>query len=288
MTPSMLLLLPMAWAATGSIFVEAEDDVGLPVKGGQVMLDGFPTGSELPGVLANVPTGKHRVSVKVGCGQGEAAVTVAPEKTAKVFLELESMDGYGTVRLKGVPDGARVRFDTDDVDASKGSFESPCGTHVLRVSAPGFAPWEQEVVVTVDEWTAVNVALERGDMADGRAVAAAGASRGGDFFEDDLDDDFAFDEEDDFGDEDEDDAFIGGGAAAASSLSGGTTSDSFLDEDDKDGDDGYVPPSVSRALAGEDLDEDPPEDPPEPEDEDDGGGAVAGAVAVPVAGEEGA
>ena len=108
MSPSLLLLLPMAWAATGSIAVEGEDEVGLPVKGGQIMLDGFPTGEELPGVLENVPTGKHRVSVKVGCGLGEAGVTVAKDKTARVAVTLERMDGVGTVRFKGVREGARV------------------------------------------------------------------------------------------------------------------------------------------------------------------------------------
>ena len=110
MSPTLLLLLPAALAATGSIEVEGEDDVGLPVKGGQIMLDGFPTGESLPATLANVPTGKHEVSVKVGCGVGEAGLTVTPNKTASVLIELESTTGEGTVRLKGVPEGARVRL----------------------------------------------------------------------------------------------------------------------------------------------------------------------------------
>ncbi len=135
MSPSLLLLLPMAWAATGSVSVVGEDDLGEPVEGGQVMLDGFPTGEEIPGVLENVPTGEHRVSVKIGCGLGEAPVKVSKDKVAKVKVTLEETDGVGTVRLKGVPEGARVRLDADEIDAAKGSFEATCGTHKVRVSA---------------------------------------------------------------------------------------------------------------------------------------------------------
>ena len=254
MSPSLLLLLPAAWAATGSISVVGEDDFGERVRGGQVMLDGFPTGEQIPVTLENVPTGAHRVSVKIGCGQGEAPATVGKDKTAKVVVKLEETDGVGTVRLKGLPEGARVRLDADEVDAAKGSFETTCGAHKLRVSAPGFAPWEQDIVVTVDEWVAVGVELERGEMGDGGGGIAGGARTGG-FFEGVIEDDFSFDDGGDFDADEGDDAFLSAAPTPAvrGERTSGTSSDSFLADDDGGGDDGYVPPSVALALAGGDL-----------------------------------
>lgn len=198
----MILLLSFAFAQQkpGVIQVNAGNAQG------EIILDGFPTGQTAPTKLESVPPGEHELEVEFGCMKGTMRVTVRPEETVTANMPMSNVGGVGHIRIKELPYGADVMIDDAPVRNPTDGVEVRCGARKLQVEAPGFAPYEQVVVITTGKWATVDVimeesALDGGGRYDDRPPERATPrydepDDGGEFFDDSYDELDALDEPD--------------------------------------------------------------------------------------------
>lgn len=148
----------VALAATGSVEVKVQNAPG------EVVLDGFPTGQNAPTLLESVPVGTHVVELEYGCMAGTLELTVEAGQTAVAAIPLKNRGGNGTLRLRGLPDNADVMIDGAPVDRADEGVELKCGSRRVQIEVPGYAPWEQMVVITTGKWTNTPVELVMEDI----------------------------------------------------------------------------------------------------------------------------
>ncbi len=102
---------------------------------GEILLDGHPTGTTAPGVLAGVPPGEHRIQVRGDCLMGMNFVTVVPGQLNRVTVDLQTTGGF--VEVSVVPPTAEIVI--DDEPAGQGpsvGTELACGEHQVLVRHP--------------------------------------------------------------------------------------------------------------------------------------------------------
>jgi hypothetical protein len=135
--------------------------------GAEVTLDGETVGTTPLAAPVLVDIGVHVVTVaKPGFRRWTREVSVGERRAESVEAALDVAGGTVTV---AAPAGARVAF--DGVPFGTGTVTAPLrvGGHALRVSAPGFLPYESDVVVADGATPRIDVALVR-DARDPRSA----------------------------------------------------------------------------------------------------------------------
>jgi hypothetical protein len=141
--------VPASALAGGSVKVTA-DVVGL-----RIFVDGADTGLTTPATLGNLGAGRHEIRVRGDCRVGAMLVDVVDGTT--VPAQLASAEGRGLLTVAATPSDATI-----EVDGTAISGPSPvsCGSHQVRVAAPGYLQALVTVEVDVDERRNVSVDLE--------------------------------------------------------------------------------------------------------------------------------
>ena len=152
----MILLLSLAFAQQkpGIISVDAGNAKG------EIILDGFPTGMVAPTQLESVPPGEHELEVEYGCMKGSMRVTVKPEETVVATMPMSNVGGTGHMRIKELPYGADVMIDDAPVSRTEEGVEVKCGARRVHVEAPGYASFDEVVIITTGKWASVDVVME--------------------------------------------------------------------------------------------------------------------------------
>ena len=113
-----------------------------------VTLDGAPVAAERLGAGWPVNPGRHVVAAhREGFAPASEAVVVASGEARDVALTLgpaPGRPGEGSLVVRGAPPGAVLRVDGEVVRAPA---RLPGRTHRVELSAPGFAPWQGDVLI---------------------------------------------------------------------------------------------------------------------------------------------
>jgi len=132
-------------------------------EGASIFVDGRPTGLKTPAVLGGLPAGRT-VKVRLdlaGFAPASREATLAAGGPQTVSFTLES--AMGTVRLAGVPRGAKAELDDRPVEAGR-PIAAAIGRHKLRVELGGEVLVSKTIEVRADADTKLDVPpLERSD-----------------------------------------------------------------------------------------------------------------------------
>lgn len=138
--------------------------------GAQVFVDGVPVGTTPYG--GTIRGGFHRIGVELDGRRAQRDVTV--EYAEPVSVELSIAAAAGTLRVTGAPYGAAISVDGEDAGTIPARLALAAGTHTVRVTRDGYAPYETTVEVAADRETAVDARLSPGTGgAGGRRVLRA-------------------------------------------------------------------------------------------------------------------
>jgi hypothetical protein len=189
---SALLVTPAAAASARNFLAAAEPltahlDVSANVSGSLVYADGESMGSTPLSEDARIDWGAHQIVVKKrGYTDYEQTVSVASSADVRVLAVLRPVVHEGRIV---------VRADSGDLIAVDGEVRAwgtwegvlPSGDHALRVSAAGFRPHEQRVVVADAQTRGFDITLQRSApsrlptwvwLAGGAALAAGAVTAG--------------------------------------------------------------------------------------------------------------
>ncbi len=137
----------------GMLFVESTP------PGATIALDGRLRREVTPATFQRLPVGEHLVRLVKGNLVAKQRVTIARDRLVKVTLALRL--GSGSMFIQSAPSGAPVKVDgrtrgTTPVLIS----DLAVGSHVVRVTAPNRAPWQERVRVDLNDRAAVMARLE--------------------------------------------------------------------------------------------------------------------------------
>jgi hypothetical protein len=126
----------------------------------QISIDGEPVGSSpLPGPLT-VDIGTRQIELqKPGFLPFSQNVPVGGNKLATLNVKLEREVHEGELSVTAPP-AAAIFLDSKQVGVGRFAGKLASGGHTLRVQAPGFRPYQSEVVVQDREKRGVDVTLE--------------------------------------------------------------------------------------------------------------------------------
>jgi serine/threonine-protein kinase len=112
-------------------------------------------------VRVNLPPGNYTYTVKPATGQSyDYTVTLRSGDIITKTVTLNNAATTGIVETHTIPLGATVLADGSPVNGkTPTSFRLPVGTHTLVISLSGYRPVQQQVTVTENATTTVNVTL---------------------------------------------------------------------------------------------------------------------------------
>ncbi|MEO6777186.1 MAG: PEGA domain-containing protein [Kofleriaceae bacterium] len=125
--------------------------------GARVVIDGRAAGPTP--VQVTLPGGAHHVSIERGGDRDERDVTLEYGEPGDVVFTLSGTPG--SLYVFGTPAGADVAVDNITVGAVPATVALAAGPHTVRVSAPGYAPYETGTVVEPNATAQVEVRLQR-------------------------------------------------------------------------------------------------------------------------------
>jgi hypothetical protein len=135
--------------------------VTVDVPGAQVRIDDEPAGRAPLPADVRVDRGNHRVEVtSSGYRPFVREVPVADDVPVPVEAHLEPQVAEGVVLVRAPPEAA-VAIDGHVVGRGAWQGRVVAGTHALRVTADGMAPYETKLEVAADQSRAVDVTLHR-------------------------------------------------------------------------------------------------------------------------------
>ncbi|MBN2369595.1 MAG: PEGA domain-containing protein [Vicinamibacteria bacterium] len=110
-------------------------------------------------------TVKIRYDMKPGRSEELTETTVGSEEDVETASEDDALDaeyGPGLLKLSVTPDDASIYIDGEHQGSARdvNEVELPAGVHLVEVVRPGFATYEREVDVPVDETAMLDVKLE--------------------------------------------------------------------------------------------------------------------------------
>ena len=146
----MFLLMSMAFAGDGSIFVQTG-----PGQTGRIFVDGVDSGTDAPGTVT-VPAGNHLVQVKGDCLSGVGSADVRDGKVARIEVDIQPIGGFAEIRA--TPEGATATLDGAGTHLPA-AVELTCGPHELVVTAAGHNTYSETLVVEMGGAYRVDVAL---------------------------------------------------------------------------------------------------------------------------------
>ena len=188
-----VVLLRFVTGGDGSASITAVDADNRPLRTAEVSVDGKLACSELPCVLDDLESGKHRIAVKAGQLQApEQIVTIRSGKDAKLEFTLlgstANIGGTAGLHVRAPASGLRVYLngeDKGDVPLTLGGL--PAGEVTLKIAGnPLFAPFAQTVVLKSDSVLTLEpklvplkavISIQRGDNAQGAFVEVIGPDR---------------------------------------------------------------------------------------------------------------
>lgn len=159
---------PFATTVRAEADVTATTQVVLAPLPGQVTLRPFPSHANVFIDGRRVPTdspialdpGSHDLTATAsGFEPWSSEITVTPGETLDVPFEL--IGDPVTLRVRGVPPNATVVIDGGEPVPAGAVISALPGQRVLRVSAPGYATLERDLLVTTDILQTINVELQR-------------------------------------------------------------------------------------------------------------------------------
>ena len=135
----------------------AEFDIVTEPPGVEVLIDGKSYGPSP--VRATLAPGNHTYMVKQpGAAPYENTVTLKSGQILTKTLTLGAAVTTGIVEVRTIPPGATVLADGSPVSGqTPTSFRLSVGTHTLVISLSGYRPIQQQVTVSENETTPVNV-----------------------------------------------------------------------------------------------------------------------------------
>src|SRR5690606_5114557 len=122
------------------------DTNGVPVV---VSVDGVEVG-RAPGVVEIAP-GRHTVTLRAPMYLDHEVTLDIQGAGARQELKAILEPSWGTVKVSSATPGARVTVDGKDAGVAPASAEVASGVRQVRVTAPGYKPWESNVVVKAGE-----------------------------------------------------------------------------------------------------------------------------------------
>jgi hypothetical protein len=137
----------------------AEFGVITKPPGVEVLIDGKSYG--LSPISVTLPPGNHTYMVKQpGAAPYENTVTLKSGDIKTTTLTLSARVATGIALVRTIPPGATVLADGSPVSGqTPTSFRLSVGTHALVVSLSGYRPIQQQVTVSENETTTVNITL---------------------------------------------------------------------------------------------------------------------------------
>jgi len=156
-----LLLASMALPMRASAAAKGRLQLQSLTTGAKVLVDGKPKGYLPLKAPLLLPAGAHKLKVsKAGYMSYEESIRIVPGKTLR--REVMLLAYAGVLRLSSSPSGAEVWIDNGKVGSTPlREFELLVGEHTLRVSLPGYAPFEKELTVMAGETYQFQAQLER-------------------------------------------------------------------------------------------------------------------------------
>jgi hypothetical protein len=138
---------------TGILYVESTP------SGGRIYIDGKPSRDSTPAMLRDIPSGEHVVRVIRENLVAEERVRIEQDDLFKLNLTLGPE--YGVLFIESQPLGAMISID----DRPRGTAPAllrdvPTGPHTIRVTAEGYVPWEEQIVVEFNDRTELPITLQ--------------------------------------------------------------------------------------------------------------------------------
>jgi hypothetical protein len=137
----------------------AELDVVTEPPGVEVIIDGKSYGPSP--ARATLAPGNHTYMVKwTGMAPSESTVALQGGQIITKRLSLQARVPTGIALVRTIPPGATVLADGSPIDGqTPTSFRLKVGSHTLVVSLSGYRPIQQQVTVSENETTTVNITL---------------------------------------------------------------------------------------------------------------------------------
>lgn len=116
----------------------------------QVLIDGQPF-AQLPGTIMNIPAGKHQITVDAPLYRPATQNVLIKGKGETQTIKMELQAAWAEYSFTSVPPGASVAIDDEIVGETPLVVKIEEGSRTLRVEAPLFKPFEQELGVVAGE-----------------------------------------------------------------------------------------------------------------------------------------
>jgi len=147
---------------------------------GAINLTSTPSGAKIyldnkyqgiaPQTLSNLEPGTYQLKLtKSGYQDWQQEVTVSPDKTIEIFVNLTSLSlALGEIKLTSTPSGASVFLDGSFIGASPIIISNvSVGKHIIKVTKSGYQDWQQEITVSSDKTIEIFVYLAQLSSAPG-------------------------------------------------------------------------------------------------------------------------
>ena len=129
----------------GNLDISLSEDVAA-----QVLLNGEPFAS-LPGTVAEIPAGKHQITVDAPLYRPASQSVLIRGKGETQSISMTLQPAWAEYTFSSAPSGAKVIIDGAEVGNTPLQLKIEEGTRNLRIEAPLFKPFEQEIGVVVGE-----------------------------------------------------------------------------------------------------------------------------------------
>ena len=116
----------------------------------QVLIDGQPY-AQLPGTVMNIPAGKHQITVDAPLYRPATQNVLIKGKGETQSIKMELQAAWAEYSFASVPQGASVSVDDKVVGNTPLIIKIEEGSRALKVEAPLFKPFEQELGVVAGE-----------------------------------------------------------------------------------------------------------------------------------------
>ncbi len=152
---------PMASGASEGLTGQGDVYIRSNPDGARVSIDDTPRSGETPLVVENLPAGMHSIRLEKDNLVGSGTVFVQPGEIARVDIELEL--GQASLRIYSNPFEAQVEVDGRVIGPTPQTLsEIAAGSHVIRITYPGYLDHEETVNVRSGEQKRVEVNMLRG------------------------------------------------------------------------------------------------------------------------------
>lgn len=125
-----------------------------PSVGAMVLLDGEPFG-ELPGIIRDVPAGRHEIVIDAPLYRPASRSVVVEGRGETQSLRFTLDPAWANLNLASAPSGAAVIIDDQVVGKTPIQIRVEEGTHILRLEADKFKAHEQDFSIIAQQDLAV-------------------------------------------------------------------------------------------------------------------------------------